>query len=60
MDRPHNVPKLLIKLMHQQTSSVQLLEDTIRIGRSEDCEAFFLTPQSLVFMRSLHEKVISL
>ena len=38
MDRPHNVPKLLIKLMHQQNQLCPLVDDTIRIGRSEECE----------------------
>ena len=38
MDRPHNVPKLLIKLMHQQNQLCPLTVDVIRIGRSEECE----------------------
>ena len=38
MDRPHNVPKLLIKLMHQQNQLCPLVDDVIRIGRSEECE----------------------
>ena len=38
MDRPHNVPKLLIKLMHQQNQLCPLTVDVIQIGRSEECE----------------------
>ena len=38
MDRPHNVPKLLIKLMHQQNQLCPLVSDVVRIGRSEECE----------------------
>ena len=38
MDRPHNVPKLLIKLMHQQNQLFPLVTGTVRIGRSEECE----------------------
>ncbi len=38
MDRPHNVPKLLIKLMHQQNQLCPLTTDVVRVGRSEECE----------------------
>ena len=38
MDRPHNVPKLLIKLMHQQNQLCPLTVDVIHIGRSEECD----------------------
>lgn len=38
MHRPYNVPKMLIKLMHQQNQLCPITTDVIRIGRSMDCE----------------------
>ena len=38
MNRPYNVPKMLIKLLHQQNQLFPITTDVVRIGRSKDCE----------------------